>query len=70
MYCAADNQAGRHRSRTEESNAIENVNVKDLKTAKHTGLIDSCAQCTPLIYVDVIAVMATVAFLTLRHCDW
>ena len=63
----ADNQHGRSRSRTEDSNAIENANSIDLKTAKHTGLINNSAHCTPLLWTDVIVVLVTVALSRLRH---
>jgi len=65
----AGNQRGRPRTRTEDSNAIENINAVDLKTAKHTGLASCSADCVPLLCVDVIIVMATVVLSRLRHCD-
>jgi len=74
LCCSVDMQslciaaADNHRHRTEDSNAIENVNVEDLKTAKHTVLISNSHQSTPLIYVDVIIAMATVALSRLRYC--
>ena len=70
MYFYADKEPGDHRSRTEESNDIENVNVEALKTAKHAALSNSSARCRPtvLMYGDVIIAVVTVALSRLRHC--
>jgi len=59
-----------HRSRTDENNAVDDVNFDELKTAKHSAVVNNyCWHCKPLIYADVIVAMATIALSRLRHCD-